>query len=144
MKAQDMRDSQFEPLNLKDNRMRVYMEYSGGIYNVYCGFDMWRRFDKSNIPDCIKIQVSLINAFDWDAIQGDDKYAIDISGILYGPRHHYPKECRDVGWRMGGHYALILDLKDFMELIGDPTLTPDDVRRTSKKFTDLNEERYDP
>ena len=134
MKAQDMRDSKFEPLNLKDNRMRVYMMHDDK-YNIYCGFDMWRRFDESNIPDFIKVQVSLINAFDWDAIQGDAKYSIDVSDILYGPRYYYPTECRDVGWRMGNHFALVLDLKDFMELIGDPTLTPDDVRRTSKKLT---------
>ena len=144
MNAEKMRDSTFEPLNLKDDRMRVYMKHAdGGKYHVYCGFDMWRVFDDSNVPDCIKIQVSLVNAFDWDAIQGIAKHALDISDIMYGPKHYYPKACRDVGWRVGDNYALLLDPKDFMELLGDPTLTPDDVRRTSKQLSDAFKESHD-
>lgn len=57
-----------EPLNLKDDRIRILCEHNGDVYELYMGQGMKRRFTDETLPDEIKIAIGLINSFDWDEL----------------------------------------------------------------------------
>lgn len=118
----------FEPLNMKDERIRILCEHNEDTYTLHMGKGMTRQFTNETLPDEVKSLLGLINSFNWDEIHtwftGDGALSQWIGNraydeILWSDRPNYPPVCKEIGWRVGNRYALVVSMKFFNTLRGE-------------------------
>lgn len=125
-----------EPLNLKDNRIRILCEHKDDVYELYMGQGMKRRFTDETLPDEIKIAIGFINSFDWDELHlsntlGNGKPPTpltnwwhhvedDYKEIIWINKKYFPEILRDIGWRVRDRYAITLPMEVFLTIKGHP------------------------
>ena len=125
-----------EPLNLKDDRIRILCEHNDDVYELYMGQGMKRRFTDETLPDEIKIAIGLINSFDWDELHrshtlGNGKPPTpltdwwhhtdaDYKEIIWLSKRYFPDILREIGWRVRNRYAITLSMEVFLTIKGQP------------------------
>ena len=112
-----------QPLNVIDNRMRFLCTYDSGTYRLHMGQNMYREFTSDTLPDPLKEQIAMINAFDWESLNKIDPP--DRNLILITMHKHYPRVCEDIGWRLDNWYALVVPYEYFLQLKGVLTTSGD-------------------
>lgn len=105
-----------EPINLRDDRIRFLCEVEDRTYKLYMGNNMIRTFTDETLPDQIKSLLGMINAFDWDKING---VYDDPTHMLWGAASYYPPIANEIGWRIKHRYALVVPYKYFLTLRGE-------------------------
>lgn len=114
-----MKNSDLEPINLTEDRVRFLCERQGTSYKLYMGSNMIREFTDETLPDEIKSLIGMINAFDWDKLHGDNYPTGSYDGILWAAKDYYPEASKHIGWRQDNLYALIVPYKHFLTLRGE-------------------------
>ena len=125
-----------EPLNLKDDRIRILCEHNDDVYELYMGQGMKRRFTDETLPDEIKIAIGLINSFDWDELHRSNTMGNgrpptpltdwmhhtddDYKEIIWLSKMYFPEVLRDIGWRVRNRYAITLSMEVFLTIKGQP------------------------
>lgn len=108
-----------EPINLTEDRIKFLCVYDGANYVLHMGNNMYRKFDDETLPGELKSLIGMINGFDWEALHRDNMaLALPRLSILWQAEPYYPSLCRDIGWRMGNKYALIVPYNFFLTLSG--------------------------
>jgi len=80
---------------------RVAVRHSGGEFVVHVDRHAVRLFTMETLPDEIKTSLAMINAFNWSFITSDEEW-----GVWF--RVDYPKDMRDVGWRVNPNMYTVL------------------------------------
>ncbi len=125
-----------EPLNLKDDRIRILCEHNDDVYELYMGQGMKRRFTDETLPDEIKTALGFINSFDWDELHrsntlGNGRPPIPLTNLLHHTdddykeiiwlsKMYFPEILRDIGWRVRNRYAITLSMEVFLTIKGQP------------------------
>jgi hypothetical protein len=125
-----------EPLNLKDDRIRILCEHNDDVYELYMGQGMKRRFTDETLPDEIKTALGFINSFDWDELHrsntmgnGHPNVTLkpwlhhtddDYLEILWTYKNYCPDILREIGWRVRDRYAITLPMEVFLTIKGEP------------------------
>ena len=125
-----------EPLNLKNDRIRILCEHNDDVYELYMGQGMKRCFTDETLPDEIKIAIGLINSFDWDELHrsntmGNGKPPTPLTNLLHHTdddykeiiwlsKMYFPEILRDIGWRVRNRYAITLPMEVFLTIKGQP------------------------
>lgn len=118
-----------EPFNTIGDMIRFHCEYDEGTYRFYMGKGMYREFTPETLPNELKSQIAMINAFDWETLHRNhsitEPYAAESETILLTTAPYYPSVCLNLGWRIDNDYAIVVPYEYFLQLKG----SPDTVRR---------------
>lgn len=73
----------------------------------------------NDLPDSIKTAVAMINTQDWDAIhlKSPESMVQKVSPVHWTCPPSCPKHMRSVGWRVDNHYAIVMDVEEFENLL---------------------------
>jgi hypothetical protein len=102
--------------------MKVAASVEEGHLRVDVGDNMVRIFALDALPDCLRLQLAMVHAWDWTPL-------VDITKDWHRSTFHgdnffkcpiwYPEECRDIGWMMSDtEYVLVLSEEVIEELRG--------------------------
>jgi len=118
--------SETEPINLKDDKIRILCQHYGDVYQLHMGQGMVRQFTDETLPDEIKSLLAMINTFDWREMHEINRGPLsqwmrnndDYGQILWAAKPYYPPISADIGWRINDRYALVLQYDYFKKLRG--------------------------
>jgi len=119
-----------EPFNTIGDMIRFHCVYNEGVYRLYMGKGMYREFTPETLPDELKSQIAMINAFDWEALHKDHVaiapyVASRHETILVTTAPYYPPVSLNLGWRIDNDYAIVVPYKYFLQLKGVLTTSGD-------------------
>lgn len=94
-----------EGTDFGEKRYRVPVYFNDEKYHIWVGHRTIRLFDKSALPDFIKVKLALIEGHPESLIRAghDQKYLSDSELFL----NSMPPEYNDVGWRASKHYYIL-------------------------------------
>lgn len=98
------------PIQNKRGKMRTPVWFYGGVYRVCVGNQKYRFFNTENVPEVIKVLITMIRAFPPEVRRTVSQNSLDHY-IAPDPR------LEDIGWETGPYgFMLILDPGTLHEL----------------------------